>query len=162
MRSREALFLVSALLFVAGVGMLVLAAASARTPRASSEPALAPVASVRHIMRGIVDPAANTVFGAVSTTVTAAGTEEKAPRTPEEWDAVVNSAAALAEAGNLLLVGSRRVDDREWARWARSLGTSSTIALRFAEARDAKGLFDSGEAIYNACDGCHRMYERTE
>ncbi len=162
MRSRETLFLVSAVLFVAGVGLVVMAAASARTPRVSTEPVLEPVASVGHIMRGIVDPAANTVFGAVSTTVTAAGTEEKMPRTPEEWEAVVNSAAALAEAGNLLLMGSRRVDDREWARWARSLGTASTIALRAAEARDAKGVFDAGEGIYNACDGCHRTYERTE
>ncbi len=162
MRLRGGLFLVSALLFVAGVSLIVMAAASARTPPVSSEPPVVPVASVRQIMRGMVDPAADIVFGAVSTTVTAAGTEEKAPRTPDEWDAVVNSAAALAEAGNLLLVGTRRVDDREWVRWARSLSTSSTIALRAAEARDAKGVFDSGEAIYLACDGCHRIYERTE
>ena len=162
MRSREGLFLVSALLFVAGVGLIVLAAANGRTPVASTETPLVPVASVGHIMRGIVDPAANVVFGAVSTTVTAAGVEEKAPRTPEEWDAVANSAAALAEAGNLLLVGTRRVDDRDWTRFATSLSTSSTVALRAAEARDAKGVFDSGEAIDNACDGCHRLYERTE
>lgn len=162
MRSREALFLVSALLFVAGVGMVVLAARAARTPQAVAEQPLEPVATVRHIMRGIVDPAANTVFGAVSTTVTAAGVEEKAPRTPEEWEAVANGAAALAEAGNLLLIGTRRVDDGEWAKWARRLSTSGTIALKAAERRDAAGVFDAGEAIYESCDSCHRTYERTE
>ncbi len=164
MQSRQALFLVSALLFVCSVGFVVL---SARSSRSSAAPApvadaLTPVASVRHIMRGIVDPAATVVFDAVSTTITAAGTEEKAPRTAEEWEAVANSAAALAEAGNLLVMGTRAVDHQDWVRWSRDLGTAATVALKAAEARDAAGVFASGEAIYNACDGCHRKYERTE
>jgi hypothetical protein len=162
MPSRYALFAVSALLFVASVGFVVLSARSGR--RASTEPAVAltPVASVRQIMRGIVDPAANTVFNAVSTTVTAAGTDEKAPRTPEEWEAVANSAAALAEAGNLLVLDGRAIDAGNWMRWSRKLTEAGTVALKAAEAKDAAGVFASGEAIYDACDNCHRLYERTE
>lgn len=164
MPSRYALFVVSATLFVAGVGLVVLSARASRQPSsgAAGTVAMTPVASVRHIMRGIVDPAANTVFNAVSTTVTAAGTEEKAPRTPEEWDAVVNSAAALAEAGNLLLVDGRAIDGGAWTRWSRKLTVAGKVALAAAEAKDAAGIFASGEAIYEACDNCHRTYERTE
>lgn len=164
MSSRYGLFVISALLFVASVGFVVLSARASRTAPAPSTAAtvLAPVASVRQIMRGVVDPAATIVFGAVSTTVTAAGTEEKAPRTDEEWDAVVNSAAALAEAGNLLVVDGRAVDRGDWMRWARRLTEAGTVALRAAERKDAAGVFASGEAIYEACDNCHRTYERTQ
>ena len=65
-------------------------------------------------MRGIVDPAATTIFGAVSTTVTTTGVEEQAPHTAEEWEAVANSAAALAEADNLLRMANRAVDRGDW------------------------------------------------
>ena len=162
MRPSHTFFIVSALLFVCGVGFVVVAA---RAPRMTPSPVdvpLAPVASVRHIMRGIVDPAATIVFGAVSTTVTAAGTEEKAPHTAEEWDVVVNSAAALAEAGNMLRMGSRAVDRGDWLVMSRKLTDAGTAALKAAEARDAKGVFASGEAIYQACDSCHSKYERTQ
>lgn len=164
MQSRYVLFVVSAALFVAGVSLVVLSARSVRESASASTgtPTLAPVASVRHIMRGIVDPAANTVFNAVSTTVTAAGIEEKAPRTAEEWEAVVNGAAALAESGNLLAIDGRAIDRGAWLRWSRKLTEAGTVALKAAEAKDAAGVFASGEAIYEACDNCHRLYERTE
>lgn len=164
MPSRYALFVVSALLFVAGVSFAVLSARSTRqaAPDGRGAIPLTPVASVRQIMRGMVDPAANTVFNAVSTTVTAAGTEEKAPQTADEWDAVENGAAALAEAGNLLLIDGRAIDAGAWGRWSRKLTDAGTVALKAAEAKDAAGVFAAGEAIYEACDNCHRLYERTE
>ena len=162
MRQRHALFIVSALLFVCGVGLAVAGARAARSAAPPPVDTLVPIASVRHIMRGIVDPAATVVFNAVSTTVTATGVEEKAPETPEAWDAVTNSAAALAEAGNLLLVGSRAVDHGDWMVWSRKLSEAGTAALKAAEAKDAAGVFASGEAIYEACDKCHSKYERTQ
>ncbi len=162
MHSRHALFLLSALLFVCSVSFVVLSARTVRTLAAAPVEALTPVASVGHIMRGIVDPAATVVFGAVSTTVTAAGTEEKAPRTPEEWEAVANSAAALSEAGNLLLIGNRAVDRGDWTRWSRDLIAAGKVALAAADAKDAAAVFASGEAIYDACNNCHGKYERTE
>lgn len=162
MHPRYSLFAISAALFVASVAFAVLSARSARHSSGESAVVLTPVASVRQIMRGIVDPAANTVFNAVSTTVTAAGTEEKAPRTPEEWEAVANSAAALAEAGNLLALDGRAIDSNAWMQWSRRLTEAGTVALKAAEGKDAAGVFASGEAIYEACDNCHRVYERTE
>ena len=162
MRPTNTLFAVSALLFVCGVGLVVVAARTPRTTASPVEAALAPVASVRQIMRGIVDPAATTVFGAVSTTVTTAGVEEKAPHTAEEWETVANSAAALAEAGNLLRMANRGVDRGDWLTLSRKLTDAGTAALKSAEARDAQGVFASGEAIYETCDSCHSKYERTQ
>jgi len=161
-RIRLTLFTVSALLFVGGIGFVVAGARALRRPAASEAAALTPVGSVRQIMRGIVDPAATTVFGAVSTTVTAAGVEEKAPATAAEWDAVADSAAALAEAGNLLLVGSRVVDQGEWTTISRRMVDAGRKALVAAEAKNAADVFASGEVIYETCDTCHSKYRRTE
>ena len=162
MRIRLTLFTVSALLFVGGIGFVVAGARALRRPAASEAAALTPVGSVRQIMRGIVDPAATTVFGAVSTTVTAAGVEEKAPATAAQWDAVADSAAALAEAGNLLLVGSRVVDQGEWTTISRRMVDAGRKALVAAEAKNAADVFASGEVIYETCDTCHSKYRRTE
>lgn len=164
MRTVHALFAVSALLFVCGVGFVVTGARASNTSEAPPRPdaGLTPVASVSQIMNAIVEPAADAVFGAVSTTATAAGIEEKQPRTAEEWEAVANSAAALVESGNLLLMGSRAIDQGSWATYSRDLIKSGSVALKAAEAKDAKAIFDSGEAIYLACDNCHRTYQRSE
>jgi len=161
-RIRLTLFTVSALLFVGGIGFVVAGARALRRPAASEAAALTPVGSVRQIMRGIVDPAATTVFGAVSTTVSAAGVEEKAPSTAAEWDAVADSASALAEAGNLLLIGSRVVDEGEWTTISRRMIDAGRKALVAAEAKNAADVFASGEVIYETCDSCHSKYRRTE
>ena len=73
---------------------------------------MTPVATVKQIMAGITMPAAYVVFDSVATIVSAAGTEEKQPRTDEEWAAVGAGAAALIESANLLLMGDRPVDQR--------------------------------------------------
>jgi len=161
-RIRLTLFAVSALLFVGSIGFVVAGARALRRPASPEAAVLTPVGSVRQIMRGIVDPAATTVFGAVSTTVSAAGVEEKAPTTPAEWDAVADSAAALAEAGNLLLVGSRVVDDGEWTTISRRMIDAGRKALVAAESKNAADVFASGEVIYETCDTCHSKYRRTQ
>jgi hypothetical protein len=161
-RIRLTLLTVSALLFVGSIGFVVAGARALRRPAPSEAAALTPVGSVRQIMRGIVDPAATTVFGAVSTTVSAAGVEEKAPTTAAEWDAVADSAAALAEAGNLLLVGSRVVDEGEWTTISRRMIDAGRKALVAAESKNAADVFASGEVIYETCDTCHSKYRRTE
>lgn len=165
MRLPLALFGVSALLFVSGVGMVVMAARATRANAGAATvqaQATKPVATTIQIMRGIVDPAATVVFGAVSTTVTAAGVEDKGPSTQDEWNTVADSAAALAEAGNMLLAEGRAVDRDGWGKWSRALIESGSVALKAAEAKDASGVFASGEAIYESCDNCHRVYRRTE
>ena len=147
MRLVHGLFIVSTLLFVTGVGFVIAGARSARQAPATPEVALTPVASVRHIMRGIVVPAADTVFGAVGTTITSDATVEKAPANADEWDAVENSAAALIEAGNLMLMGRRVVDQGDWVKYSQALIAGAQMALTAAQNKDAAGVFDAGEPI---------------
>src|SRR5260221_10186964 len=101
MRVTSWLYAVSVLLFVSGIGLVI---TSARvSPRRSSSLAT-PIASMKEIMNGMVTPASDAVFAAVSVIVTKEGTEEKEPKTDAEWQTLVGQAATLVEVGNLLLV----------------------------------------------------------
>jgi hypothetical protein len=156
------LFVVSVALFVCGIGFVIAGARAARQAPAvdTAAASLVPVASVKQIMKGITGPAANVVFNAVSTTVSVKGTEEKAPQTAEEWEAVGNSAAALIESGNLMLMGSRVVDKGDWVKQSRALIEAGTVALKATQAKSADQVLASGEAINMTCDGCHLKYQR--
>ena len=160
MRTVHWLFLVSIALFVWGVGFIVVAARSTRQVAPVDAPAMTPVASIRQIMNGIVEPAARAVWTSVGTTVTAAGIDERAPHTPREWAALGNNAAALVEAGNLLLVGGRAIDRAEWVAMSRALMDAGTLALEAAEGKNAEGIMVAGEKITVACDTCHQRYQR--
>ncbi len=111
-------------------------------------------------MTGIVAPAATVVYESVATSITAKGIEETAPRNDEEWARVADSAAALAESGNLLLMGDRAVDNGDWTKLSRQLVDAANTALKAAEAKSTEGILDSGGAINDTCDNCHAKYQR--
>jgi hypothetical protein len=161
MRTVHWLFLVSAALFVSGIGFII---ASARTPQveaaAPPAPALTPVATVRQIMVGIVTPAAYTVFDSVSTIVDAKGVQEKQPKTDEGWAAVGSGAAALIESANLLLMGNRPVDQGDWVKMTRAMADAGQTALKAANDKSPEGILAAGEAINKTCDDCHQKYQR--
>lgn len=161
MRTVHWLFVVSAALFVSGIGFLVVSARTAQRPAAVVQaPVMKPVASVRQIMQGIVGPAAKVVFESVSTTVSFEGVEEKAPKTEAEWEAVGNSAAALVESANLMMVGNRAID-ADWTKISQALADAGVVALKAIEAKNAEALLASGEAINESCNACHRKYSRS-
>ncbi len=162
MRTVHWLFIESTALFVSGIAFVIAAERSTQraAPAAASAPVTTPVASVRQIMNGIIGPAAKAVFASVGIIVTDAGTEERQPRTDAEWEAVADSAAALSEGGNLLLMGRRAVDKGNWAKISQDLIDAGQVALKAAQAQDADGLLRSGEAINESCDNCHQGYMR--
>ena len=61
-------------------------------------------ATIKDIMDSLIDPAADYIWDAVATTVTAKGREEKYPRTDEEWKELRRRAIHLLEGANLLLI----------------------------------------------------------
>src|ERR1700747_875191 len=131
MRTLHWFFLVALALFVGGIGFIIAAARMARRPPAASAAvATTPVASVKQIMKGIVDPASKVVFSAVNTVETVKGVEEIGPRTDAEWDTVGSNAAALIESGNMILAEGRAVDRGEWATFSKAMIESSQAALK--------------------------------
>jgi len=161
MRTVHWLFVVSVALFISGIAFVVAGARSARLAGpADVVVSMTPVASIRQIMTGIVAPAATVVYESVATSITAKGIEETAPRNDEEWARVADSAAALAESGNLLLMGDRAVDNGDWTTLSRQLVDAANAALKAAEAKSTEGILESGGAINDTCDNCHAKYQR--
>ena len=160
MRTVHWLFVVSVALFISGIAFVV-AGARATRPAPRVEPtAMTPVASIKQIMNGIVSPASTRIYKAVGTVSTAKGVEETAPRDDKEWASVGDSAAALAESGNLLLIGDRAVDHGDWTKMAQELVDAAKLALKAAEEKNPDGILLAGGSINDTCDKCHEKYQR--
>ena len=157
------LFTISVLLFVGGIAFIVAGERVRRTAGPAPEQVLTaakPVASVRQLMTGLIDPAARQIWGSVSVTVSEAGVENKQPRNDEEWAEVATNAALLVESSNLLVQGNRAVDTGDWARLAREMADASAKAIKAAESHNPEAVLEVGETIYNACTSCHEKYLR--
>ena len=162
MRLTNWLFVVCAALFISGIGFIIAGARTAQlaTPVEARAPEIAPVASVKQLMDGIIGPSATVVFDSVGTTVDATGIHEKQPSTDTEWAAVGASAAALVEAANLLMVGDRAVDKGGWATTSKALADAGMLVLKATQAKNAEGILEAGETLNASCDNCHSQYQR--
>lgn len=138
--------------------------------------------TVREIMASMVMPSADFMWNAVSSKVTAKGTEEKSPKTDEEWAEVRNRAIILMEASDLILIPRRiaapgqaakdpRVqlspdeiatliekDRASWTQMANALHDSVLPTLKAIDAKDPMALSDSSLAIDKACETCHLKF----
>ena len=141
-----------------------------------------PTTTIKDLMDGIVDPAADQIWDSVATKITTKGKQEKAPHTAEEWTAVRRSALQLLEASNLLQIPGRHVakpgeqnnqgielqpeqietlinqDRHAWIALAHGLHDAATQAVSAADAKDPAKVLESGEQIDNACEHCHQQY----
>ena len=160
MRTADWALLVGAALFVSGIAFIIAGARNARpADTADAAVSMTPVANISQIMSGMVAPAAMVIYDSVATTVSAAGVEEKMPRTDAEWTHVAINAAMLAEAGNLLIMNDRAVDEG-WVTISKQLTEAAGRALKAAQDRSPDGIIDAGGAINETCDGCHAKYQR--
>lgn len=164
------------------VSLFFAIACQSRQPE-SGQPQYTATATVKDLMLSLVDPSADVVWESVTTVVTAAGIDEKVPRTDEEWTNARHGALRLVEATNLLMIPGRHVarpgeksetpgielepDEMEglinkdrpaWIARAKALHDASLAALQAIDAKDAPKLFELGEQIENACESCHSQY----
>jgi hypothetical protein len=139
------------LVALAGVGVLA-------TGCGPAPPPFRPVADVKTVCSGILDPAAMRVWNAVGWVDTAQGTEEIYPKTDEEWLAVRNAAATVAESGNLLMMAPRARDEADWMRVSQALVDMGEEAMKAADAKDRDQVFKVGGDLYEVCSNCHAKY----
>lgn len=109
-------------------------------------------------MHDVVYPSAEEVWDAVGTIMTVEETVEIAPANEDEWVHVEGAATTLMESGNLLMMDGRAKDDGDWMRRAQDLIAAGEAVRDAARERNAELLFERGELIYNACQGCHWQY----
>jgi hypothetical protein len=130
-------------------------------------------ATLAQLMKGILYPGAN-VFLFVQT-----GNPDDVPpakdpsMTPNplastygKWEAVENSALAIAEAANLLTIPGRKCSnglnvptrDPNWAKLVQRLRDSGIAAYRAARSRNHARVLDAADALNAACTNCHDQY----
>jgi hypothetical protein len=143
------------------VALSTLAACNSAQPPAPAATAAPPylmVTDLKQLMTWIIDPNAQIVWKSVGTIVSEKGTEEIAPKTDADWEAIRNSAATLAEAGNLLMMEGRARNQDDWMKKARALIDNANIMLQAIDAKDAPAVFTAGSDLYLACSDCHATY----
>ena len=180
-------------LCAAGTVMLLAAACSPKSsgPAATTGVSPAPIgasefrttATIKDIMDSIVDPSADFLWESVATIVTKKGTEERRPRTPDQWKEVRRRAIAMIEGTNLLIMDGRLVahkgeqsenpgielgpeeikavidsDRASFIKFAHALHDAGMKALAAIDKKDADALSDAGETIDEACEQCHLKY----
>ena len=144
-----------------------------------------PLVSVKELMKYMIDPVSDNIFDAVGTIVTKNGTEDRVPKTDEDWDKVQTGAVSLAEGIYLLKVprpftppGDRNnssgpdpvelspeqitakveADPVEWNARIETLRNASLNVLEIVKKRDANQMWEASEILDQACEACHRAY----
>jgi hypothetical protein len=139
-------------------------------------------ASIQEIMNSLVDPAADGIWDAFSTTATAAGTETRQPTTDEEWQVARHHAIALIEAGNLLLIDGRKVaqagkplddagtpglltapeiektiagDRAGFVKAVHALQNTGLAVLAAIDTKNPEAVFQAAGRIERNCEACH-------
>jgi hypothetical protein len=177
-------------LLLLSLGSLLFAAAACKPPAASQSTSplaspFKPTASIQEIMASIVDPAADTLWESVGSTISAKGTEDRVPHTDEEWQQVRSSAITLIEATNLLMMEGRRIvpvggkladeglegvlnsgqaqkllDDQHpaFVQFASALHDVGEQMLKAVDAKDPAAMMDIGTKLDEVCEGCHTTF----
>lgn len=154
------------------------------TPPASASP-FKLTAGVQDIMAGMIDPAADFIWESVSSTVTAEGTEERQPRTDQEWNEVRRQAIILTESANLLLIEGRHVaseggkledhgtpgnltleqveqaittDRATFVAFGQALHDAGAVLVKAADNKDVQGIMTGGETLDSVCESCHLKF----
>jgi hypothetical protein len=125
------------------------------------------------IMKGIMFPASNVIFS----TQKENPANVKPARVPSQatdaldgaygqWEAVENSALAIAEASNLLIVPGRKclngldvpLKDPDWTQFVKELRGAAMTAYKAAQSKSQDKMFDAAVTLNAACANCHDRY----
>jgi hypothetical protein len=131
--------------------------------------------TVNQLMHAILFPLGNTVFFAQSEDPDALTRDPMPSSSPNPltglyggWQAVENSALALAESADLLLIPGRmcsngevvNVEDADWIRFVEDYRAKSVAAYEAALTKSLDAMVDASGYLSEACLACHRVYRR--
>jgi hypothetical protein len=146
---------------------------------------LAPVVSVKELMKDMIDPVADNIFDAVWWDNTAKGVVEHKPTTDEDWEKIKTGAVTLAEGIELLKIPRllappgdvnnslgphppelspveiRARIDKDPVLWIAKIQALRNVGLEvldIVKKRDVDGLWQAGGDLENACEACHLEY----
>lgn len=130
-------------------------------------------AVLAQLMRGIIFPASNVIFSAqkenpadVKPAIDPSGATDVLDGSYGKWEAVENSALAIAEAANLLILPGRKcangrdvpVKNPDWPQLVQGLRDAAMTAYKAAQSKDQHKMVDAAATLNAACANCHDRY----
>jgi len=159
-----------------GFGALILSPqcdAQGRGATGTQEPKPQVYAALGQVMKGIIFPASNVIFAAQKENP-ADAKPAKDPSTATDalygsygkWEAVENSALALAEAANLLILPGRKCTNGldvpwknpDWSQLVQGLREAAMSAYKAAQSKNQDKMVEAAGTINAACANCHDRY----
>ena len=136
-------------------------------------PALPVPATLAQLMKGTLYPASNVVFAAQDENP-ADVPRAKDPNMSTDlltssygkWEAVENSALAIAEVANLLTLPGRKctngldvpLRNADWVSFVQELREAGMTAYAAAQAKNQDKITDAAGVLTTACANCHNRY----
>jgi len=165
-----------ALLVGSAISTTLIDRAPAQSPaRGAAVAANAPrvPATLAQLMKGTLYPASNVVFAAQDQNP-ADVPRAKDPNMATDllassygkWEAVENSALAIAEVADLLTLPGRKcangvdvpLKNADWAKFVQELREAGMTAYAAAQAKDQDKILDAAAVMTTACSNCHGKY----
>jgi hypothetical protein len=125
------------------------------------------------VMKGIIFPGSNVVFAAQRENP-AEVKPAKDPSTATDaldgsygkWEAVENSALAIAEAANILILPGRKcsnglevpLKNPDWSQLVQGLREAAMTAYKAAQSKNQDKMVDAAATLNAACANCHDRY----
>ncbi|MFT4671193.1 MAG: hypothetical protein ACI945_000528 [Pseudohongiellaceae bacterium] len=114
--------------------------------------------TVQEVMALILEPASDTLWSSGGWVLDASGYEELYPTTEEGWAFVRAQAAVVVEAGNMLALPGRAVDNDAWMIYSEGLSEAGVNAMAAAQSQNKEDFFQAGAKLYSVCTACHQAY----
>lgn len=159
------------ILFWSGISASLMAQAPA--PKATPAPAMQVTANLRQLMRGTLFPSSNIIFAAQDQNP-ADVPQAKDPSTATnllasaygKWEAIENSALALSEVANLLMLPGRKcangrdvpIKNADWPKFVQGLRDAGVVVYKAAQTKNQDKIVDAADVMTTACANCHDKY----
>ena len=129
--------------------------------------------NLAQVMKGILYPNSNVIFFVQDKSPVGVKAEgdpsisvNPLASTYGGWEAVENSALALAEAANLLTIPGRKcsngravpLQNPDWAKFVQGLRDAGMTVYRAAQSKNQDKMLDAADAMTTACANCHDKY----
>jgi len=130
-------------------------------------------ADLRQLMRGILFPNSNVIFAAQDDDPAKVPPAKDPALSPNPlastyggWMAVENSALALSEAANLLILPGRKcanglpvpINNPDWPKFVQGLREASLATYKAAQSKNQDNILTAAGDLTTACSNCHDKY----
>lgn len=116
-----------------------------------------PAVTINHVMVAQIDHASHELWDAAR--------DVKTPRTEQDWRELQHHAIQVAAAGTWIAIGGNGQADPGfvklvgWTEYAQKMTDAAVAAMRATDGKDLKALLGAGDALIEACEGCHKEFK---